>query len=337
MKILFVSYHNPNFVTITEYAEKAIKDLGHTLISFDDRKFVFPGRLRNRLGFLQRFDLNNLNKRLVKTVCESMPDLLLVTGGHRIFTDTVEKIKNKGIKTALWTIDPPHNFQSIIKSAPYYDHIFCGGSEAMELLNKAGIKKTHWLPFACDSQLHKPVKLTHEEKQKYGSDIAFIGSYYPNRGEILSRLTDFNLAIWGPGWDRLSSNHPLRKHINCGQIKPDDWLKIYCASKIAVIIHYQDGKVPCYQASPKVYETLACKCFALVDNQKDVKTLFKDGKHLVIFKDTDDLKDKIKYYLEHPEEREKIAEEGHKEVIKKHTYVHRIKNLVDIIGEREDE
>lgn len=337
MKILFTGYHNPNFITITEYIERAIVSLGHTLISFDDRKFIFQGRLRDRFDFLQDFDLSNLNKRLVKTACESIPDLLLVTGGHRIFTETIKKIKAKAIKTALWTIDAPRNFQPIIKSAPYYDYVFCGGNEAVELLNKAGIKKTRWLPFACDSQLHKLVEVTHKEKQKYGSDIVFVGSYYSNRADILSRLTDFNLAIWGPGWDKLPSNHPLRKHINCRQIEPDDWLKIYCASKIAVIVHYQDGKVPCYQASPKVYEALACKTFALVDNQKDVRTLFEDGKHLVIFNDPDDLREKIKYYLNHPEEREKIAEEGYKEVIKKHTYVHRIKKMLDIIGERENE
>ena len=39
---------------------------------------------------------------------------------------------------------------------------------------------------------------------------------------------------------------------------------------------------------------------------------FEDGKHLVIFKDIDDLNKKIAYYLENEKERNKIREEGYK-------------------------
>jgi len=71
-----------------------------------------------------------------------------------------------------------------------------------------------------------------------------------------------------------------------------------------------------------------------VDNQKDVKSLFEDGKHLTIFKDIKDLREKIKYYLIHPEERERIAQEGYREVIQKHTYLHRIKKMLTVIGKK---
>ncbi|MCK4821562.1 hypothetical protein KA005_37695 [bacterium] len=63
MKILFSGYHNPNFITITEYMESAIKALGHELIVFDDRQHIIPGRIRRRLKRLNRFDLQHINKK----------------------------------------------------------------------------------------------------------------------------------------------------------------------------------------------------------------------------------------------------------------------------------
>ncbi len=336
MKILFSGYHNPHFKTITEYMEKAIETLGHSLVSFEDRAFKIPGRLRNKVQLLQDWDLKRLNQNFFSLALNHRPDLCLVTGGHRILPETVEKIKNLGIKTALWTIDPPIDFQPLIFVAPLYDFIFCGGTEAQELLAEAGIKNTHWLPFACDPNFHKPVEVTAEEKKKWGSDITFVGSFYPNRFQIFEGLSDLNIKIWGPGWDKLPPNSLLRQTARNIQLRPEEWKKIYSSSKIVMIIHYQDGITPCYQASPKVYETLACKSFLLVDAQKDVLSLFEDGKHLAVFKDAVELRAKIEYYLNNPDKREHIALEGYKEAVQNHTFVHRIEQLIQTINLQND-
>jgi spore maturation protein CgeB len=331
MKILFSSYHNPHFITITEYIERAIERLGHSLIFFDDWELIIPGRIRQRVHFLQKWDLKRLNNKLISLVFRYAPDFCLIAGGHRIFSETIVKIRERGIRTALWTIDPPRDFQPLIDAAPFYDYVFCGGTEAQELLAKAGIKNTQWLPFACTPEVHKPVDVTLEEKKIWASDVAFIGSFYPSRGEILEKICDFDLKVWGPGWDKLPPRSPLKKLAKDTKLKPEEWIKIFSSSKINIAIHYQDGKTLCYQASPKVYEAMACKSFLLADNQKDVKSLFEKGRHLVIFKDIEDLREKIRHYLNHPEERKIIAKQGYEEVIQKHTYLHRLRQMFYII------
>jgi spore maturation protein CgeB len=331
MKILFSGYHNPLFMTITEYIERAIQKTGHSLISFDDRAFIIPGRIRERAPFLQSWDLNRLNNKLISLAFRCEPALCLISGGQRVSPETIEKIKSRGIKTALWTVDAPSDFQPVFDAAPLYDFIFCGGTEAQELLAKSGVRKTHWLPFASDPEIHKPEDLSLEEKKKWGSDVTFVGSFYPNRSLILENISDLGLKVWGPGWDQLPSASPLKKLTRSVQLKPEEWRKILSGSKMTLAIHYQNGKTPCYQASPKVYETMACQSFLLVDNQKDVRSLFEDGRHLVIFKDIEDIREKIAYYLNHSQERKEIARQGYEEVIKKHTYIHRIKKLVQVI------
>ena len=79
-------------------------------------------------------------------------------------------------------------------------------------------------------------------------------------------------------------------------------------------------------------ETLGCGSFQMVDAKKDVVTLFKSGEHMVCFKKIGEAKELAKYYLGRPQERKEIAQKGRSEVLAKHTYVHRIEELLKAIG-----
>lgn len=331
MKIFYTAYHNPNFDTITEYIERALVRAGHEVYNYDDHSLLLPGRIRFRFPFLDKIDLAFMNYRLFQKVKHIQPDLFLAAGGHRILPSTVRAVRKYGIHPVLWTVDPPHEFRLLRDAVSEYDIILCGGSESVEILKNEGHSNLHFLPFAFDRMSHHPVELSDSERTHWGADVVFVGSIYENREKLFSQLTNFNFAIWGPGWERLPERHPLRKHHRGGNTKPEDWIKILSASKIAVIAHFQDGKTPCYQASPKVYETLACKTFALVDDQPDVFRLFHDGEHLVKFTSAHDLKDKVAWFLAHPEQRKTIAEAGRREVLSKHAYDHRIREMMEIV------
>ena len=331
MKILFSGYHNPHFLTITEYAERALSSLGHHVIVFDDRQHIIPGRIRRRMKWLHEFDLRHVNNQFVSLALNTKPGIAVVTGGHRILGDSVTSLRENGVFTALWTIDAPVNFEPILKTAALYDCVFCGGTEAQKILYDNGISDTHWLPFACSPDFHHHIALTDQEKKAYAKDVVFVGSFYSNRWEILRELSEFDIGIWGPHWNKAECETLGRLSIKDVQLTYSEWLKIFSATKIVIVIHYQDGKTPCYQASPKVYEALACKSFVLVDRQKDVFSLFNDGEHLVAFDNTEDLKQKVMYYLDHADERKRIATRGYREVLNKHTYSHRMGEMFAMV------
>lgn len=338
MRVILSSNRNPHFITIAEYIEYAFKSTGCETIFFDNRDFTIPGRIRNRIHYLSRVDLKRINKKLISTIKSFKPDLFLEVGGHRILPETVEGIKGDGVKTALWTIDCPIDFEPIIKAAPHYDFVFTGGSEAYDILKEKDIKNLYRLPFACDPEIHKPEELTDADRKLYGCDISFVGTIDPDsyqcRVKILEAISDFNLAVWGPCSNKISQNSPLKKHIRGEKTTPDTWTKIYSASKIVLCIHYKDmeGKIPCYQASPRVYEALACGAFLMVDSQRDVATSFKDREDLIIFRDIEELRKLLKHYLEKPEARKMIAWNGRKAVLNNHTYMHRVNKILKITG-----
>lgn len=81
----------------------------------------------------------------------------------------------------------------------------------------------------------------------------------------------------------------------------------------------------------RVFETMSTGSFLLTNWIPTLSELFEDGKHLVTYKTLDEMVEKAKYYLEHDEEREKIAKAGYDEFISKHTYKHRIEKVHDMI------
>jgi spore maturation protein CgeB len=336
LKVILSSNRNPHFLSIAEYIENAFNASDCQAYFFNNDDFSIPGRIRQIIQYLQKVDLKKINKDLISLMKSFKPHFFIETGGHRILPETVKAIKRHGIRTALWTIDCPVNFEPVINAAPYYDFVFTGGSEAYDILKEKGIKNLHFLPFACDPDLHKPQALSEDDQKLYGADIVFVGSIhpelYPFRIKFLESIADLDLAVWGPGSSSIPQDSPLKKCIRGEKTPPDAWTKIYSASKIVLCMHYKDpaNRIPCHQASPRVYEALACEAFLMVDVQRDVKTLFKDREDLVLFRDTDELRGLIKYYLERPEERLKIAENGRKTVLEKHTYRHRIDEILKV-------
>jgi spore maturation protein CgeB len=340
LKALYSSNRNPFFRTFTEYIEHALQLNGCETLFFENRQYLIPGRIRDRIKAFHILDLKRMNRKLLNLAERYKPDILLEVGGWNILPETIDRVREREIKTILWTNDAPRYFQPIQNAAPHYDYVFTQGSEAYEILEKRGVKNLYWLPYACDPDYHKPRKLTEKEREAYGYDVAFVGSIhphiYPFRVKMLEAIAsaEFNLGVWGPGAGSIPSSSPLTPYLKDEMTSHDTWTKIYTASKINICMHYKDpeGIIPCYQASPRVYEVMACGGFLLVDNQPDVLRTFRDGEHLVVYNSINDLIEKLFYYLKNPEKRMEIARKGREEVLKKHTFSHRIKKIMEVIN-----
>ena len=332
MRILLSGYHNPHYWTVTEYIERAIRALGHELAVFDDGTRCIPGRLRGRSRWIERADRAWLNRRLQACAGRLRPEALIVLGGELIDPETVHRARAGGAAAVLWTIDAPWNFEPVLRAAPAYDRIFCQGTEAVELLREAGIAGARWLPMGCDPECHRHRPGGTEGGR--GHDVVFVGSHYPVREKLFAGLAGADFAIWGPGWERLPAASPLRMHVKGAHTTPAAWTGIYRASRIVLSVHYRDprGRIPCHQASPRVFEAMACGAFVLSDRRRDVLALFREGEHLACFGDAAELAEKVRYYLGNPDERERIARQGTEAVLRDHTYAGRIRELLEDVG-----
>ena len=80
----------------------------------------------------------------------------------------------------------------------------------------------------------------------------------------------------------------------------------------------------------RVLDIMACGGFVLTNAQPELYEYFDVGNDLVIYANMKDMVVKVMYYLEHEDERIRIAENGHRKVCEKFSVDDRIKIMLDI-------
>lgn len=93
--------------------------------------------------------------------------------------------------------------------------------------------------------------------------------------------------------------------------------KIYSSCKIAISISHFDSE---RYTSDRLLRIMGSGCFALSHHYKGIEQDFTIGEHLDTFRDRNELKQKIDFYLENKEKRKEIASNGYNLIHNKHTY-----------------
>jgi spore maturation protein CgeB len=72
----------------------------------------------------------------------------------------------------------------------------------------------------------------------------------------------------------------------------------------------------------------------VVDLKEELPALFKPGEEVVTYRDLDELKRHLTYYLAHPDEARAIGENALKRALKEHTLRHRIDEMLTVVEQR---
>ncbi len=181
-----------------------------------------------------------------------------------------------------------------------------------------GAKQMECLPIAAiDPDFHYPRELSPDERQQYATDVAFVGTLVPDnlyseRVAALNALHDFNPGIWSVH----DVPESLRPHVR-GYALGETMFRVLSAAKISLNIH---GDFMRYGGNMRLFEAAAVGAFQIVDDRPGIKTWFTPDTHLVTFTHTDELRDKVAYYLAHDDERQTITQAAIVHVRQHHTY-----------------
>lgn len=213
-----------------------------------------------------------------------------------------------------WIADSHLGYDYRLKRAKQFDYVFASHKPSIERMIKDGIPadRIRYLPWAAEPMCYKPYPII----EKW--DWAFIG--YLNN--------DFRIDLV----DRFCKEWPVGDKGYLGWRNPsipgynvlEDAAKKLSQSRIVLNEAIHDD------LNMRVFEALACKRLLLTEDIPAVRDHFEDGKHLVLFKTIDEAVDKARYYLEHTEDRERIAKDGYEEFLDKHTYMHRAKEILKV-------
>lgn len=155
------------------------------------------------------------------------------------------------------------------------------------------------------------------------SVIEFISGMYIRLAGIKA-LEGFNIKVCGDSdWLKVIQHADYLPPVQYNT----ELAKIYNASDINLNISRVQLKTTVNQ---RVFDVPACRAFLITDYREEIKDYFVIGEEVVCYRDIQEMKGLIKYYLQHPEERIRIAEAGYQRVLKEHTYVHRMRRLIEI-------
>ena len=114
-------------------------------------------------------------------------------------------------------------------------------------------------------------------------------------------------------------------HVHGGVASLTEMPKLFHLSKINLNMTIK----PIQEGLPlRIFDILGCGGFCMTNYQPELSELFEIGRDLEAYASLEELVDKCSYYLQHEEVRQKIAQNGYKKVCERHTYLHRIKEML---------
>jgi len=300
---------------VTYPFKKSYYGLPHDDYILDDGKKGFTAPGDNIVG-------RKVNNWDFMAICERIEefDYIILTSARTYAVNALEQLKevfNKLSKPLIFTEheDSTHLRTDIIKQyAP--EVVF-----KRELVR--GIDYTYKgqniysLPFSCAINSFPSFDDTKKEYSVFG----IFGNTWPLRRDVVKLVLNMKMKNSYVGMDTGNSTdgHTLLNY--------KDFLEHIARSKIALSVRGH-GRDTCRRWETAAYETLVMICDPGIIIPND----FEDGKHCVWFnKDLSDLEEKICYYLEHDDERIKIAKAGKEHLMKYHTNQARAKYFLDIV------
>jgi len=235
------------------------------------------------------------DEEIIELTKKEKPDLVLFCKCNTVSARVVIEC-NKISKTCIWYMDPMHNWDSDLELKVRYATFACHGLTVPYEKSLTVNKNSFYLDQGFDPLIDKPYDLAQD------IDVSFIGALYGDRQQWHKDI----------GFTNITGTYGT------------EHAKTVSRSKINLnFIVKHEG------TSTRIYKLMASSGFVMTNDWPLRETAFEDGKDLVIFNSSKDLKNKIDYYLEHEDKRKAIAAQGLK-TVQKFSWNHFAKKVLGI-------
>lgn len=283
------------------YIKEGFEELGHNVVATNDP--------RTAPGPYQILDLVDKYK----------PDFVFLAKDTR-YNGVIEALSKK-VLTVMWNVDVRYDINTFLNfNGPMYDHChikFTIEKGNLDAYRKAGIKNIHWLSEGISPIWHRTEYLTYKDTLMYKTDVAFAGadnSIHEGRSELLKSLRQgsFDFIHWSGVFNREHNKMCQGAKINIGH---SGW------PKVALSMSARD------------YRIMGAGGFLLTNHVEGIENWFELNKMCDTYKSAGECLEKIRYYLEHEDERITIAKYGQKVVHEKHKFSDRLKEVIEKVKE----
>lgn len=304
----------------------ALESLGHNVSRFATSDYfrannIFSEiykKIQNKFNYGPLID--KLNKDLILKSQAISTNLVFIYRGTKIKKETVLILKSRGALVFGYSNDDPFSskypfyvWKTYLESVPEYDHIFYYRDKNKQDYKNISFERVSLLRSYYIKKLNFPI--ISAEKNKYTCDVSFVGHFEEDgRDEYIKAIIDqgYNFQLHGPEW---KSSKYFQLFTTLGDINPvgKDYNLAINSTKISLVFL---SRLNSDTYTRRCFEIPAAGTFMLSEYSEDLAGLFAPGKEVEYFKNKEEMLEKIKYYLAHQEEREKIAAAGHARVLR---------------------
>lgn len=327
----------------------SLNRMGHDILYFD---FMSLMQQRGRAW---------MNRRLQEAArAEKAPCMFACLFGDELDRKVMRRISEGGVTTTLnWFCDDQWRFDRFSSRwAPCFNWVTTTAKGALPKYERIGCRnviKTQW---ACNQFQYRPTG----EPERY--DVTFIGRRHSDRPQVIQRLLDagIDVRVWGDGWPagRAGQEEMIRifstsrvnlslSNASVGVGPPITW-RMRARHYVSRALDYAPGgrafkdalrrrrlaraapapppKVDYFdQIKGRDFEVPGCGGFLLTGRAENFGDYYRVGEEAACYESPEDLLEKVRYYLQHDEERQAIARRGYERTLREHTYVHRFDDI----------
>jgi hypothetical protein len=313
-KILYVGKLASGATSLYRY--HALERLQQEVIPFNLASYTYKSGKMNAL--MNRFPvgplISRVNADLVAAVEKESPDIVWFDKPIRFTPATIRRVKELGAFTICYNQDSPFGPRNDGCWLQFY-RIYRMLDLHCLFRNADVLRYKDWgLNYIKTQFSYDPV---HDVPPPPGwsdadrtREVSYVGSPCEDRPRFLAALIEtykLPVAISGDEWGKAYRKSELARYVSDGMLRDAEYRKAIWRSKInlSFIRHSNEDDV-----AHKAFEITACRSFLLALRTPEHQAAFEEGKEAEFFSSVEECADKIRYYLDHPAEREEIAKRG---------------------------
>mgnify|MGYP000014749548 FL=1 len=326
-KILLIA---PDFNNYTEIFSNSIDKCGYNAISLSFSAYDWRTAVCKLFHCSDKKIIDKkktiFNKRILELYKEINPEFVIVIRGDFMERETLSSIT---CPKAIWLYDSVSRYPDMMENWELYDlHYVFEESDVLKLKEKN--KESVFLPLGYDEQKYYPINTNTKDV-----DISFVGAMYGNRKKILEKVAyDFknkNCMFYGVyefkrnivRYIKFIMSDKKNSFVN-KKISHEKANELYSRTKINInILHEQSQS----GWNARLNEILGAGAFQLVSYNELIAKKYEGM--LDTFRDYDELKNKIEYYIDNEEIRIQYAQKGYEWAKNNETYLNRFKIILN--------
>ncbi|MEP7098955.1 MAG: glycosyltransferase [Burkholderiales bacterium] len=200
-------------------------------------------------------------------------------------------------------------FSAYRAAVPEYDLVIVVRPTNVNEAERLGARQVLLHPMVADEVAHAPRPLTDAIRAEWGSEVAFVGSWMPERGPFMRDLIERGvpLAIFGPGWQKASEWPQLQPHHRAEYLDGDDYAYAVQCAKLSLGMLSRGNRDLHTTRSMEIPSLGGLLC---AERTEEHRAFYREGEEAVFWSDSAECAAACLTLLADAPRRARIAEHG---------------------------